>query len=263
MNKLLSTVGLAIGIATASLLAGCQLYFGDHSNSSGPNGPTGSGGPGRPGSPPGTECKNDAACAAGCFCADGTCTEGGFCGADKDCGTGFHCDAARSSCIPDASCTKSEQCANGTECDASTGGCVATCKCLTDADAAKQGFGWCDEARGTCMSGADPQGTCAGAVTCSTAAPTCSEGQVAMVKDGCFTGACSAITACAATPSCSALQFQSDCTGRATDCSVVFTGHGCHGTTCGISDVDCTCTSYTFAACEAKGASLAHIIVVE
>ncbi|HEX2687776.1 MAG TPA: hypothetical protein VHN14_14215 [Kofleriaceae bacterium] len=249
MNKLLSAVGLAMVFATASLLAGCQLYFGDHSN--GGSGPKGTGSSG-PGNPPGFSCNGDAQCAAGCFCADGVCTEGGFCGNDKDCGTGFHCDTTRSSCIPNPQCTTNAQCMPGSMCDTSTGGCMATCTCTGDADAVKKGFGWCDEARGTCMTGSDPAGTCTGTVTCTTPAPTCPDGQVPLRKDGCFTGQCRAIAVCEAAPACNALQHQGDCVNRATDCTTVFTGHNCHGTTCGISNVDCTCDSYTFSACEDK-----------
>jgi hypothetical protein len=262
MNKLLSSFGLAIGIATVSMLAGCQLYFGDQTSSgSGNPGVSSPGGTGSGGFPPGFDCSGDAQCAAGCFCAGGVCTEGGFCGTDKDCGAGFHCDTARSSCIPDPECTKSDQCNAGSACDPATGGCVPTCTCVNDADAVKKGFGWCDEARGTCMAGTDPAGACGGAVTCTTAAPSCPENQVALVKDGCFTGACRAIAACEAAPVCNALQHQDDCTTRAADCAIVFTGHSCHGTTCGVSDVDCTCDSYTFSACEPKGQSASHIIV--
>jgi len=133
---------------------------------------------------------------------------------------------------------------------------VATCACASDSDAVKQGFGWCDVARSTCMTGTDPKGVCAAAVTCTTtAAPSCTDGQVPLVKDGCYTGSCQAIASCEAAPSCGALQFQDDCTGRAADCSTVFVGHDCIGTTCGVSDVDCHCASFTFSACEAKGAT--------
>jgi len=257
MNKLLSSVGLAIAFATVSLLAGCQLYFGDPSNGSGPH-------PNGPGNPPGFKCSADLQCAAGCFCADGICVEGGFCANDKDCGNGFRCDTARSSCIPNPVCTKNEQCAPGSMCDSDGGGCVATCKCISDADAVRQGAGWCDETRGTCMPGKDPAGQCTGTITCTTAGPKCPEGQVPLLKDGCYTGACRAITACEAAPVCKALQHQDDCVTRAADCTTVFTGHGCHGTTCGISNVDCTCDSYTFSACENKvSANVTRILIGE
>ena len=59
MNKLLTSVGLAIGIASASLLAGCNLYFGNSHNHGddspgvstpgNPGGGVGSGVPGGPG----------------------------------------------------------------------------------------------------------------------------------------------------------------------------------------------------------------------
>jgi hypothetical protein len=177
MNKLLSSVGLAIIVATASL-AGCNLYFGNSKD----NGTSPSG----DGNPPGFSCNLDSNCAAGCFCSKGVCTEGGFCGGDKDCGTGFHCDTSRSSCIPNPACSGNEACQQGSTCD--SGACVATCKCTSDADAVKQGFGWCDEVRSTCMAGTDPAGTCLGAVSCTTPPPPCAVGQVALVKDGCFTG---------------------------------------------------------------------------
>ena len=247
MIKLLHSVGVAIALATVSLLAGCQLYFGNGSS----NGS--SAGDPNQGSPPGAKCGSDVQCAAGCFCANGTCTEGGFCGNDKDCGAGFHCDTARSSCIPNPACTKNEQCNPGSMCDTNGKGCVATCACANDSDAIKQGFGWCDEVRGTCMTGTDPKGACLGTITCTTPAPSCPDGQVALRKDGCFTGECRAISVCEAAPSCDALTHQDDCASRSSDCAIVFTGHNCHGTTCGVSDVDCVCESYTFNACQAKG----------
>lgn len=254
MNKLISSVGLAIGIATASLLAGCQLYFGDHDSRDNYGEPD-------PGRPPGYACTDDAQCAAGCYCDEGVCNEGGFCGSDRDCGDGYECDVARASCVPVKGCTDNAQCANGSVCDTKTGACVATCACVSDAEAVAQGAGYCDEARGTCMPGVDPSGTCSGAVTCTTAAPKCPQGQVALIKDGCYTGACEAISACAATPACQQLKYQADCSARAADCAIQYTGHGCTGTSCGIDDSDCTCTSYTFSACEAKGQSLSHVTV--
>jgi hypothetical protein len=261
MNKLLSSVGLAMIFATASLVAGCQLYFGDRGDGSGPNDPAGE--PSGPGFP----CDGDAQCAAGCFCAeDGTCAEGGFCGTDKDCGTGFHCDIARASCVPDPQCTADEQCAAGSVCDSNSGDCVSTCRCTSDADAVRQGAGWCDETRSTCMPGSDPAGACTGTITCTTSGPSCPEGQVPLRKDGCFTGECRAITACEAAPACNALQHESDCLDRKTECSTVYTGRGCHkldGTACRAGDTDCTCTSFTFASCEAKGPTPTRIVISE
>jgi hypothetical protein len=243
MKKLLSSVGLAIAVAMICL-AGCNLYFGSNSN--------GNNGPGGEGNPPGFACGMDVNCAAGCFCANGICTEGGFCGGDKDCGTGFHCDTSRSSCIPNPACGGNEACAQGSMCD--NGGCVATCKCANDADAVKQGFGWCDEARSTCMAGTDPAGTCLEALTCTTAPPQCPTGQVALVKNGCFTGSCREIAACEGTPVCKQLQHQEDCVTRAADCAVVTTGHNCRrqdNTPCQSGDTEpvCHCESYTFSGC--------------
>lgn len=255
MNKLLSTLGLAIGIATASLLAGCQLYFGDHKDDNVRG----------PGQPPGFSCSSNANCAAGCFCSDkGVCEEAGFCTTDADCGKGFHCDTTRSSCVPSPSCSANEQCDPGSMCDPDNG-CVKTCTCTNDADAVRQGAGWCDEARSTCMPGTDPAGSCPspGSITCNTGGPKCAEGEVPLIKDGCYTGACRAITACEAPPICNALSHESDCLARSADCSTVYNGHGCHkpdGSACRVGDTDCTCTSFTFSACEAKGPNVTRVI---
>jgi len=257
MTKLTS-VGVAIAVATMSLLAGCQLYFGSNDSGGG-----GGGGGGSGDRPPGFQCNGDAQCAAGCFCSNGICAEAGFCSTDKDCGSGFHCDIARSSCVPNAKCTKDAQCDQGAACDTSNGKCVATCKCATDIEAINQGFAWCDEARATCMTGADPLGSCLGTISCTTAAPVCPEGQVALRKDGCFTGQCRAITGCEAAPECGALQHEDDCLTRAADCSTVYNGHGCRkpdGTACQAGDANCTCDSFTFAQCELKGENATRII---
>lgn len=258
MTKPLSSLGVAIAVATLSLLAGCQLYFG----SSGAGGGSGSGGS-SDGNPPGSPCNHNADCAPGCFCSDGICTEGGYCVSDKDCGNGFHCEIDRSSCVPDPQCTANEQCAPGSFCDPATDSCKVTCTCTSDADAIRQGAGWCDETRGTCMPGTDPAGACLGEITCTTAPPTCPEGQVPLRKDGCFTGQCRAIAVCEAPPACSALQHENDCLARNADCSTVYNGHGCHkpdGSACRAGDTDCQCDSFTFAACEDKVSTATRII---
>jgi len=254
MTKLLSSVGVAIAVATMALLAGCQLYFGSSGSNNGNAG--GSGGSGNAGgNPPGFSCNGDAQCAAGCFCSSsGVCTEGGFCAGDRDCGAGFHCDTNRSSCIPNPQCASSDQCKPGAACDPATGACVTTCACETDADAIKQGFGWCDEARGTCMTGKDPAGACLGDVTCTTQPPVCDDGQVALVKDGCFTGVCREIAVCEAAPACASLQHQDDCQARSADCTPVFFGEDCTGPTCGTPDTSgCVCAKTTFAKCDVMG----------
>jgi len=268
MNKQLSSIGVALAAALVSLLTGCQLYFGSSDSSGGgSNGASGSGG-GRPGSgggsAPGFECSSDTQCAAGCFCSNGVCEEGGFCASDKDCGEAFHCDTSRSSCIPDPACSKDDQCAPGSVCDAVTGkGCVATCACASDGDAIKAGFGWCDEARGTCMTGKDPAGACTGAVTCSTASPACPEGQVPLLKDGCFTGACRAITACEAAPACTELQHETDCSMRTADCTTSYTGHNCRGTDCTvIGSTTCPCESKTFESCSSNSGGTLPVVVI-
>jgi hypothetical protein len=248
-----ASVGLAIAFATAALLsglAGCSLYFGNDSKSG--NGD---------GRPPGAECQADNNCAAGCFCQNGTCTEAGFCGGDKDCGAGFHCDIARSSCVPNPVCANNDACPQGQIC--TNKACVATCTCSSDAEAIMKGQGFCDLNRKTCMPGSNPAGICGGMVTCTTRSPVCAEGQVALIKDGCFTGECRAIAACEAPPACNSLQHQTDCATRATDCSVVTIGHGCRrpdGTACQAGDTNCVCDSYSFSSCEIKTTGTPRVI---
>lgn len=151
MNKLLSTVGLAVSFAMVTLLAGCSLYFGDHSGSGGsdPGGANGGSGGGSSisGQPPGYMCNGNSQCAPGCFCDQGKCSEGGFCSTDKDCGTGFSCDTQRSSCIPipppAGLCRASVTCGTAApNCDIGTvplvkDGCyVGTCAKITACEAA-------------------------------------------------------------------------------------------------------------------------------
>jgi hypothetical protein len=239
MTKLLSSVGLALALAMASVLAGCQLYFGSNDDDGD-----------RGGRPPGSACAKDADCAAGCFCENGTCAEAGFCGSDKDCGTGFHCDTARSSCIPNPACSANENCSQGSMC--SNGGCVVTCTCANDADAIKQGAGWCDVARSTCMPGTNPLGACTGAITCTNAPPKCVEGEVPGRANGCYTGSCRPIDACEAAPECKAIQFELDCRARSADCREITIGQDCHrpdGSNCNSGDTDCVCRINTFYGC--------------
>jgi hypothetical protein len=228
MSKLVKTIGFVIAIATVGTIAGCDLYFNDKGGSSPSASSGGSGGSAASGS--GFECSMNTDCAAGCYCANGTCTEGGFCQTNSDCGPGYQCDTNRSSCEP------------------------ITCTCTSDADAISKGFGWCDETTGTCETGTDPAGDCNDAVTCTTAPPACPEGNVALVLNGCYTGACRAITACESAPACSHLQHEDDCLSPGT-CDASYTGIDCHkpdGSACHDGDTNCTCTSFEFNSCSAK-----------
>ena len=239
--KLVTTLGFLVAMAT---LAGCELYYGDHGGT-----PSAGGGGGT-----GYQCSTSSNCAAGCYCSSaGVCEEGGFCTTDADCGTGYHCDTSRNSCEPNPSgCTADSDCSPGAVCN--NGTCGETCTCATDADAVKQGFGYCDEARMTCMKGSDPNGSCAGTVTCTTAAPKCPSGQVPLISMGCYTGACEAIAACDAAPACTAINDETDCLARA-DCGATYTGVNCHkpdGSACHAGDTNCTCSNFVFNSCTTK-----------
>ncbi len=207
-------------------------------------------------SDPNYTCESSADCAAGCYCANGVCEEAGFCSTDAQCPAGYHCDEGRSSCEPDG-CTTSADCQAGQYCDPATQGCTSSCTCTTDAEAQSQGWGYCDESRGTCEP-ANPAGSCGGAVTCNQIPTSCPDGQVPQISAGCYTGSCVAITSCDVTPGCSALQHEGDCLGRATDCTSVYTGINCTnagGTTCTAGSTGCTCETFQFANCRNRTAS--------
>jgi hypothetical protein len=245
------SLGLAVAFAT-TVLSGCALYFGgnDHDNddtwtycgsdgyytcdgddcrwasSSCPD--QGSGGSGQGG----FDCSSSADCAAGCYCANGVCEEAGFCTQDSDCGTGYECNEDRSSCEP------------------------TSCACTTDAEAAAQGYDYCDELSGSCRSGTDPAGTCAGEPTCNLAPPTCQPGDVPLLgADGCWNGQCEAASQCADAPSCSHINDQTNCAARS-DCHQIVNGINCtknDGTgPCQAGDTNCTCEQLVFAACAAN-----------
>jgi hypothetical protein len=250
MNKLLNSLSLLVAAGALSTLAGCELYFGDHGNSNDnwsycgsdgfyqcqgdscewvastcPNGtdPGGMGGSGGSGGS-GYECSSNTDCAAGCYCTSGgVCEEGGFCATDADCGDGYHCDAPRSSCEPNPE-----------------GYCNA------DTDCNQAGGQFCDTTNHTCT-----QGSCAGEVTCTTAAPTCAVGTVPLIFDGCYTGGCFETDLCADAPVCAHINDETNCLGR-TDCSASYTGLNCtttNGTACHSGDSGCTCESFVFATC--------------
>ena len=242
MTKLFSSLRLAMLAAlSVTTLASCELYFGDSDDDGGGGG-----------NEPGFACGNNADCAAGCYCgAEGTCEEAGFCTSDEECADGFVCDE-RNSCVP-SSCSSDAECDTGEVCD--NGTCTATCVCTSDSQAQDQlgtTDAYCDESRETCHYGADPAGTCAGAVTCNEKAPKCDEGTVPLVgSDGCYTGECRAIAQCGELPACEAYQHETDCGGAA--CTIVSTGINCtkpDGTACQSGDAGCTCEDFRFNSCE-------------
>lgn len=255
-----------VALATTTL-AGCQLYFGEDDDDGawtycgsdgyyecngddcywrGSECPTGT----EPGTPPGFECSEDSDCAAGCYCGNGICEEAGFCTQDSDCGNGYTCDESRSSCTPNDSCAADSDCTQGEYCNPDNLQCEATCTCTTDAEAVSGGYDYCDESRGTCLAGVDPAGDCAGELTCNLGRPTCPAGSVALIAEGCYTGECQAIAACASAPACAAFGHEADC--RAASCGVSYTGINCRkpdNTPCQAGDTNCTCDSYVYASC--------------
>jgi len=246
MTKLLASLRFALlAAASVTLLASCELYFGESDD-----------GGGGGGTEPGFACTDNAECAAGCFCGpSGTCEEAGFCTSTDECPEGYICDD-RNSCVP-ATCAADAECDTGEVCD--NGTCTATCVCTTDTQAQDllgTSDAYCDESRETCHLGADPAGYCTGAVTCNEKPPVCAVGTTPLIgADGCYSGECRAIAQCEAAPSCEELQHLADCQVRASDCSVVATGTNCTkpgGGICNPGDSDCTCENFTFHSCEAQ-----------
>jgi hypothetical protein len=257
---------IILALATMFTLTGCELYFGgDGGGSSGDRWTYCANdgyyvcdgdncewaGPRCPDDPNYT-CTTNADCAAGCYCAGGVCEEAGFCGNGTTCPDGFHCEEARSSCVPDT-CTTSADCATGQYCD-DTGSCTDSCICATDAGAQEQGWGYCDEARGTCEP-TPASGSCGGDVTCNQIMTVCPESQVPLITDGCWTGTCGDIAACDVTPSCQQLEHEADCLSRTSDCTSVYNGINCTnaaGTQCTAGSTGCTCTSFEFNTCRPR-----------
>ncbi len=226
------SIGTLAVLTATVLLSGCALYFGDEHDRGGGNSVSPGGGSGSGSAEPGQfECQDNGDCAAGCYCsAGGICEEAGFCTQDSDCGEGYECNETRSSCEP------------------------VSCVCSTDAEAAAQGYDYCDEATITCKKGTDPAGTCAGVPTCNILPPTCAPGDVPLLgADGCWNGQCEAATQCAAPPECSHINDEANCTARP-DCAASVNGINCtkpDGSACQSGDSNCSCEQLVFAACRA------------
>jgi len=106
-DPLMSTRTLLITTFTIALtsLTGCHLYLDGEGDEDSPPACRGDGcsGPGSLGLPDGGfgfSCEENADCAAGCYCDEGSCQEAGFCEVASDCANDFTCDD-RSSCVPE------------------------------------------------------------------------------------------------------------------------------------------------------------------
>ncbi len=258
---------LAIAFALVSTLTGCELYFGDSDGGDDHwtycandgyyvcDGDECDWAGARCPDEPGYTCESDRECAAGCYCStDGVCEEAGFCSRDTDCPAGYTCDEERSSCIPEG-CSADTDCNEGEYCS-DEGTCTSTCVCATDAEAQGQGYANCDEVRHTCEP-TPTAGSCQGAITCNIVEPTCAAGEVALIKDGCYTGACQLIDGCDLAPTCEQLQHQADCTAEVASCRSVSYGTNCtnpSGTVCdpSIPNQQCTCANYVWDHCETR-----------
>jgi cysteine-rich repeat protein len=99
-----------------------------------------------------------------------------------------------------------------------------------------------------------PQPSCAGAITCAIASPTCAASEVPLISNGCYTGQCRAVNLCDAAPVCAAIHLESACLARS-DCQGAYNGLNCRrldGTACVAGDAQCTCESFTFAQCNPR-----------
>lgn len=205
---------LGLAFLMALTVTGCQLYFGEERNND-----------------------DDAYCAADGYYVRGEwvsaqCPGGGnACATNDDCAAGCYCDDES------ATCEEAGFCSNATDCP--------------------EGY-TCDE-RSSCVPGG---GSCAGAinpVTCTNGAPKCAAGSVPLIEDGCYYDRngdgqfdCSAISECAAPPSCEAFQHQNDCVAG-NGCSSISRGVNCsmgNGQPCQDGQSGCVCEMYVFDRCE-------------
>lgn len=170
-------------------------------------------------------CRVSTDCAEGCYCDNGICQEAGFCANPGDCGSGFQCNTDRSSCEPIP-----PGCKDNSGCDQAAGEL-------------------CDVPTGTCT-----KGSCAGAITCTTAAPTCPSGSSPLIFNGCYTGSCQPTTACTESPTCEHVNDETNCLNRNADCTTVYVGLNCTnmqtGQACHSGDSGCLCESFQFDHCK-------------
>ncbi|HWU89506.1 MAG TPA: hypothetical protein VN253_19730 [Kofleriaceae bacterium] len=215
MTKL-SSLGLAILMAFT--VAGCDLYFGPADNA-----------------PSSGTCLSDGYYVNGEW-VSAQCPGGGNeCASNDDCAAGCHCaipdGASQGKCEEAGFCSKDSDCAAGYKCDDRS-------SCIPDPNPP------------SCAAPIDP--------TCTNGAPKCPAGQVPLIQDGCYADInndgrfdCSAISACAAPPSCSAFQYAADCmAGNA--CTVVTKGINCTkpgGGACQDGQAGCTCAMYIYDSC--------------
>jgi hypothetical protein len=118
------------------------------------------------------------------------------------------------------------------------------------------GYDYCDESSMTCMKGTDPNGTCNGVASganCTTKEPKCPTNQTATVDaNGCYTGQCEDISACAAAPTCENITDENTCIDQGMRCIATYTGLNCKdpsGQACNSGSTNCTCASFEFAKC--------------
>lgn len=210
-------------------------------------------------------CVTDSECGAGSFCDAmvGQCVPSWGCVTNTDCGPGWECNP-NGTCVP-VSCASDGDCFEGCACEVDTGICQETGFCTADADCAP----WCDangnctamecdDARGTCTFPTSqppppPPASCGGTLTCNQGAPVCPAGETPAIADGCYTGACIAITDCDVPPlaQCNRIQNVNQCISR-TDCEAVYAGIDCScsdgSNTCDCTTNPnlCTCESYEY-----------------
>jgi len=93
----------------------------------------------------------------------------------------------------------------------------------------------------------------------------CPDGQVPLIADGCWNGACGPIASCDVTPACRSLEHEGDCLGRSADCTSVYTGINCtnsSGAQCMAGSTGCTCQDFQFATCRDRTSGAAAKSVI-
>jgi hypothetical protein len=195
-------------------------------------------------------CEDHGDCPLGSYCDGGVCTDSDTC-RSRDCGEGWRCDE-RDTCVPEI-CEEHDECREGSYCDRESQSCIPTERC-DEGECSAEGY-VCDYLRDTCVPESEHPGSCDGDLTCDIAPPSCDEGETALIRDGCYTGACLAVERCDVPPRVVCEGADEGLCLEADHCRAVYAGYDCttdSGAACQPGDTGCYCERFEFDRCEAR-----------
>jgi hypothetical protein len=174
----------------------------------------------------------------------------GGCAADALCDPTFRPDIGNfESCAPEADqgtgCFESWECGAGERCNAQEVCLPSPWACGGGGDEEGDALVPCDDrCYGSCVPDGGEPGKCYEQALCDSIPPTCPDGTIAGVKDGCWTGYCIPVADCEPAPSCAATPTEEGCIARA-DCAPIYEGVDC---TCDPNG-NCTCNDWVYQEC--------------